>query len=124
MSEASIIDYGLNATERVLLTSAAGDKLAQQANISFVDGPDTNAVRIEVFPGEIRQTLLGIGTSFTESSAFVLAHLTPEQRAAVMAQIYGEQGADFTLARTPIGAADFCVEGRYSYAPVAGDKAL
>ena len=124
MCGASMIHYGLSASERVLLTSAAGDKLTPQANISFVQGAATNAVSIQVFPEQIRQTLLGIGTSFTEASAFVLAHLAPEQRAVVMAQIYGEQGADFTLARTPIGATDFCVEGRYSYAPVDGDIAL
>ncbi len=124
VSEVSTIDYDLTTSEQVLLTSAAGAKLAQQVNITFAHGSATNAVSIQVFPDEIRQTLLGIGASFTEASAFVLAHLAPAQRAAVMAQIYGEQGADFTLARTPIGATDFCVEGRYSYAPVAGDEAL
>ena len=124
MTETSTIDYGLNTSERVLLTSAAGDRLAPQPDITFRQGEGANPVRIEVFPAATRQILLGIGTSFSEASAFVLAHLAPAQRAEVMAQIYGEQGADFTLARTPIGATDFCVQGRYSYAPVAGDRSL
>ena len=124
LSETSTVDYGLTTSERVLLTSAAGDRLAPQANISFHQGEASNPVRIEVFPDDTRQTLLGIGTSFSEASAFVLAHLAPPQRAEVMAQIYGEQGADLTLARTPIGATDFCVQGRYSYADVDGDRAL
>ena len=124
VSEVSTIDYDLTTSEQVLLTSAAGAKLAQQPNVTFKPGRANRAVNIQIFPGEVRQTLLGIGTSFSEASAFVLAHLMPEQRAEVMARIYGEQGADFTLARTPIGATDFCVEGRYSYAPVDADIAL
>ena len=124
MSETPTVNYGLTSSERVLLTSAAGDRLAPQDNITFTRGAASNPVRIEVFPDAVRQTLLGIGASFSEASAFVLAHLAPEQRAGVMAQIYGKQGADFTLARTPIGSTDFCVQGRYSYAAVAGDTAL
>lgn len=79
---------------------------------------------ISVRPEIIKQTLTGIGTSFTESSAFVLAHLDTKSRLEVMNNIYGEQGANFSLARTPIGATDFAVEGRYSYADVAGDARL
>ena len=54
----------------------------------------------------------------------MLAHLAPEARAEVMRNIYGEDGANFSLARTTIGSTDFSVEGKYSYAPVAGDAAL
>jgi glucosylceramidase len=66
----------------------------------------------------------GIGSSFTESSAYVLAHLDPEARKEVMEKAFGADGANFALTRTHIGACDFCVEGRYSYADVNGDKAL
>ena len=117
-------DYGLTASTRVLLTSAAGDRLAPQDNVSFEAGLASADNLIRVRPDLPRQTLLGIGTSFTESSAFVLAHLEPGKRAEVMRKIYGAQGANFSLARTPIGATDFSVEGRYSYADVAGDVAL
>ena len=57
-------------------------------------------------------------------AAFVLAHLEPEQRRAVMERLFGAAGADFTLARTHIGACDFSVEGKYSYAARAGDARL
>jgi glucosylceramidase len=79
---------------------------------------------ITVHPDKRRQTIVGIGTSFTEASAFVLAHLDKPSRAAVMENIYGQTGANFSLARTPIGSTDFSVEGKYSYAPVAGDRDL
>ena len=118
------IDYRLTGSVRILQTSAAGDRLALKDNVDFMPGMAQSEFSIRVFPNEQRQQLLGIGSSFTEASAFVLAHLSPAKRAEVMASIYAEQGANFALARTPIGATDFCVEGRYSYAPVRGDRAL
>jgi len=117
------IDYHLTGSQQVLLTSEAGDRMASKQNIVFKSGPPgVNIVRVD--PQQLKQTLLGIGTSFTESSAFVLAHLDQQARDAVMQNIYGEQGANFSLARTPVGSCDFCVEGRYSYADVADDNAL
>ncbi|MBT8467958.1 MAG: glycosyl hydrolase, partial [Deltaproteobacteria bacterium] len=116
-------NYGLARTSAILLTSEAGDKLSLQANVPFRDGlPE--ATRIVIRPDIRKQTIVGIGSSFTESSAFVLAHLEKAQRRSVMEQIYGEAGANFSLARTVIGATDFSVEGKYSYADVAGDETL
>jgi len=117
------VHYGLSASVEVLLTSAQGDKMAQVENIHFHDGiADRNV--IEVRPDVLKQSLLGIGTSFTESAAFVLAHLAPECRAEVMANLFSAQGANFSLGRTPIGSCDFCVNGNYSYADVPGDMEL
>jgi glucosylceramidase len=79
---------------------------------------------ISVYPDSTKQTIDGIGTSFTESSAFVLAHLEPERRRDVMQKIYGESGANFTLTRTHIGSCDFTVEGKYSYAEEPDDADL
>ena len=115
--------YGLTTSSEILVTSEAGDRLSARENVSFADGVAPGTV-IEIDPEAIRQTLVGIGSSFTESSAFVLAHLEPEARAEVMRNIYGEQGANFSLTRTTIGSTDFSVEGKYSYAAVAGDAEL
>lgn len=116
-------NYQLTNTHQILLTSEAGDKIAPQDNLAFVQGEaDGNVIRIR--PDMPKQKLVGIGTSFTESSAYVLAHLTPEKRAQVMENIYGDKGANFSVARTHIGATDFAVYGRYSYAETAGDSEL
>ena len=122
-SRADDTHYRLLGTTDILLTSEAGDKMARKGNVPFVDGTPTGT-RVVVSPGVVKQTIVGIGTSFTESSAFVLAHLDEEQRLAVMERIYGESGANFSLARTTIGATDFSVEGRYSYADVPDDRTL
>lgn len=124
MADIPETDYGLTSSGEVWLTSAAGDRLALKPNVVFEQGSSAADVVIRVYPDQVRQSLQGIGSSFTEAAAFVLAHLEPEKRAEVMQRIYGEDGANFSLARTPIGATDFSVEGRYSYADVADDVNL
>ncbi|MBA6347227.1 glycosyl hydrolase [Colwellia sp. BRX8-9] len=117
------INYQLSMTQEILLTSEAGDKIAPQQNLSFQQGKATGKV-IVVRPDIKKQKIVGIGTSFTESSAFVLAHLPKDKRAEVMENIYGEKGANFSIARTHIGATDFAVDGRYSYAERKDDANL
>ena len=70
-------------TSEILLTSEQGAKQSSMENVAFRKGIAAGAV-ISVFPDSTKQTIHGIGTSFTESSAFVLAHLDPEQRREVM----------------------------------------
>ena len=106
-----------------MLTSESGDKIANKENVSFREGR-AHGNMIVIRPDIVKQTIVGIGTSFTESSAFVLAHLDKAKRLEVMNNIYGEKGANFSLARTPIGATDFSVEGKYSYADVKDDVKL
>jgi len=113
----------LNSTLEVLVTSESGDKIAVRDNFPFKQGkPDGNI--ITVYPDSVKQTIDGIGTSFTESSAFVLAHLDKEKRQEVMEQIFSDKGANFSLTRTHIGACDFSVKGKYSYADEKDDVKL
>ncbi len=124
-SDPHLLDYRLERTFEILLTAASGEKLTPQSNEEFVRGcADTDEVVIEVVPSRRRQTVLGIGSSFTEAAAFVLAHLDSARRDDVMQHLFGELGANFSMARMPIGSCDFCVEGRYSYAPVPHDTGL
>ncbi|PMN93389.1 glycoside hydrolase family 30 protein [Enterovibrio norvegicus] len=116
-------DYGLSSTAKILLTSEAGDKMAVMTNTSFTNEA-ASGTQIVIQPDVIKQTISGIGTSFTESSAFVLAHLPVEKRHEVMDKLYAETGANFSLTRTPIGSTDFSVEGKLGYAEVEGDSAL
>ncbi|MBT8141346.1 MAG: glycosyl hydrolase [Gammaproteobacteria bacterium] len=115
--------FGLVSTTEILLSSEQGHKMSIQDSLPFQDGY-ASGIRIEIYPEQVKQTLTGIGTSFTESSAFVLAHLEPAKRQEVMQNIYAQSGANFSIARTPIGSTDFSVEGKQSYADVAGDASL
>ena len=116
-------NFNLTSTAEILLTSEQGDRLASKENVDFTFG-HAEGIVINVKPEVVKQTLHGIGSSFTESSAFVLAHLSKDKRLDVMNRIYSEQGANFSIARTVIGATDFSVEGGFSYDDVKEDKEL
>lgn len=113
----------LYSTLQILVTSESGNKMSEQSNIKFVEGSPSGTI-IKINPSEIKQTIDGIGSSFTESSAYVLAHLDLEKRKEVMKKIFSEEGANFTLTRTHIGSCDFCVAGKYSYLRKKYDKNL
>lgn len=106
----------------VWLTAESGEKCAEQKAIVFHKGTAPNAIVIN--REEQRQMIDGFGGSLTESSAFVLACLTQEQREVILKELYGEDGANFTVSRTQIGASDFSVEGNYSLAEQDGDTEL
>jgi glucosylceramidase len=117
-------DKKILVTKENLVTSEAGDKIAEKESITFIKGeaPEGNIIRI--YPATTRQEIDGIGSSFTEASAFVLAHLDKEKRAEVMEKIFSDKGANFSLTRTHIGSCDFSVEGKYSYLDKIGDIKL
>ena len=117
-------DKKILVTKENLVTSEAGDKIAEKQSITFIEGEASEGTIIKIYPSITRQTIDGIGSSFTESSAFVLAHLDKEKRAEVMEKIFGDKGANFSLTRTHIGSCDFCVEGKYSYLDKIGDTEL
>ena len=69
------------------------------------------------------QKLIGIGGSFTESSAQVLSELSAFKREIVMRRYFSPSGAHYSLTRTHIASCDFSVTN-YTYAPVPGDTEL
>lgn len=111
----------ITSTE-VLVTSESGKKCETVQPVTFTKGVADGAVVVN--PAVTKQAIEGFGASLTESTAFVLACLEPEQRRAVLEEFFGENGANFSAARTVIGSSDFTVEGNYSYDDVAGDTLL
>jgi glucosylceramidase len=116
--------YELSQGE-IFQTSEAGDSQTTIATpITFAENttlPSGNVIVIQ--PDVIKQTIDGFGGSLTESSAYILSYLTPENRATVMNAYFSEEGAGYTMSRTHIASTDFAVDGNYSYAP-AGDATL
>jgi glucosylceramidase len=117
-------DKKILVTKENIVTSESGDKIAPKENISFIKGQVPKGNIIKINPSIIKQEIDGIGSSFTEASAFVLAHLDKEKRAEVMEKIFSETGANFSLTRTHIGSCDFSVEGKYSYLDKKSDTQL
>lgn len=115
--------YNLSAGD-IVQSSEGGDKLSSAGSIGFSDYESFTSDNVVFIQPELgKQVIDGFGGSFTESTAYVLSYLTPENRAAVMDAYFGEDGANYSLTRTHIGSSDFTVEGRYDYAP-AGDSDL
>ncbi|MCQ2334315.1 MAG: hypothetical protein MJZ89_00590 [Paludibacteraceae bacterium] len=109
-------------SSRVLLTDESGHKCENVNNISFRKASVTDAIVVN--PNEKRQTIEGFGGSLTESSAFVLASIDPAERKAILHELFSEEGANFSMVRTQIGASDFSVEGKYSLAEAENDVEL
>jgi len=108
-----------NPSAEVWLTSEHGDA---PTPVVFHRGSAEGAIVIN--PNDRRQQIDGFGNSITESSVFVLACLTPEERHAVLEEMYGADGANFSATRTVVGSSDFAVKGHYSYDDVDGDTSL
>ena len=112
-------------SKQVLVTSESGDVLKKHENVVFQKRQASGEkLVVSVDLNDKRQVINGIGTSLTESSAFVLACLPVEKRQELLQEIFGEKGANFAIVRTHIGACDFSIEGKYSLAEVDGDVML
>jgi glucosylceramidase len=85
-------------------------------------GSDADAPVIELNPGRKFQTLVGIGGSFTESSAHVLSQLSPGNRDAIINAYFSSEGAAYSLTRTHINSCDFSLD-HYAYTD-DGDTSL
>lgn len=100
-------------------TSASGNQIQKLEPSKSASG--TNKITLN--PDQQFQTITGFGGAFTESSAYLLNKLSPENRQKVLEAYFGESGARYSLTRTHINSCDFSL-GNYSYAPVAGDTNL
>ncbi len=79
---------------------------------------------LELDPRERFQEIIGFGGALTESSAWVLAQLTPGKRREVIRRYYHPQeGIGYTLARTHLNSCDFSLN-LWSLDEVPGDYDL
>lgn len=103
----------------VFETSAGGNQLKKITSFE----QHANASEISLNIEETFQTITGFGGSFTESSAYLVNQLSPENRQKVLEAYFGDEGAKYSLTRTHINSCDFSLSN-YSYAPVPDDMAL
>jgi glucosylceramidase len=110
-------------TAKVFQTSKSGDKLSFRGSLSLSMSKDTEGSVISVFPEATYQQIVGIGGSFTQSSAFVLNKLSSKKRKEIIDAYFRSDKAGYTLTRTHINSCDFSVMN-YAYANTPGDKEL
>lgn len=110
-----------------VVTSAAGQRLADQPSVSFGKDRPGAAEQVLVDDGDVRQVVRGVGGSLTESSAHLLAQLPAAAREAALADLVSPtQGAGAAVLRQPLGASDFALADRTfdDLAPGRTDPAL
>ena len=78
---------------------------------------------IYVSPDRLRQTIDGFGGCFNEHGWQALSVLPQSARDEVVRALFGPDGANFNLARIPIGASDFALDA-YSLADTPEDYEL
>jgi O-glycosyl hydrolase len=101
----------------VFLTDlAANTYLSRQPTVSWQRGQASGGSTITVDTNRRYQEMTGFGASFTDSSAWLVGtRLDPQQRDAVMRDLFSSQGIGLSFLRQPMGASDFAVNGNYSY---------
>ena len=112
---------------QVWQTSRAGDRLRALGAVVWSDAPPAGAATIlQADFATAQQTIVGFGGAITESAAFNFAQLTPANKLAAAAALFGAPdagGNGLGMARVAINSPDFALSD-YSYANVTGDYAL
>jgi glucosylceramidase len=102
-------------------TTRKGDRLKETSFLQSDASKETRSLTLDC--SKTFQTIIGIGGSFTESSAYVLSELSREKQAELVSAYFSPAGAHISLTRTHIASCDFSVRN-YTYAPVPGDTSL
>jgi len=63
------------------------------------------AIRLD--PTQRYQEILGFGAAFTDASCYLMGKLSPEQRSALLSELFGASGLRLSVCRTCIGSSDY-----------------
>lgn len=102
-------------------TSREGDRLKIVERKSLDNNDLSHSLKVD--PSRTYQTIVGVGSSFTESAAAVWSELSKKQQQLLMDIYFSEEGAWLSLTRTHIASCDFSLKN-YTYAPVPNDHEL
>ena len=90
----------------------------------YVETAEGAAADLNVDLQDVRQTIIGFGTCFSELSHRALSKLPKEDYEAVISELFTPKtGANFTVCRMPVGASDFALK-YYSFNDTPGDLAM
>ena len=111
-------------TISVYITSKDTGQKVEQVDIShLLTTKSIESPTIKLYKYKTRQEILGFGGAFTEAAASVYNKLGTEKKGEIITAYFGEQGNDYSMARTHINSCDFSL-GNYSYCDTSGDTEL
>jgi len=112
-----------NLPLKIIQTTQSGDRLRERTSQDLKPSDNSPAAMIRLHPGNRFQTVVGFGGAFTESCAWVLKQLDPNQRESVLRAYFSPDGAHYSLTRTHINSCDFSLTN-YAYANTPDDRDL
>ena len=113
---------GMVSAQKVMLYSTTSSERWVEQKCAVDKAPATQA-DIYVYTDSLQQEVVGFGGTFNELGWDAMQNLSSAERTKVIASLFAEDGAHFTLGRTPVGASDYAM-GYYSYNDVKDDYAM
>lgn len=120
---ASVTAVGLTVLQRMPSWAADGPAVGGSVQVwstfrdrrhaptqSLMWQPVTTAIAADAImlnPAETRQEMLGFGTAFTDAACYMLNQLSPDNRAALMHELFAPDQMALSVCRTCIGASDY-----------------
>ncbi|BDR55191.1 glucosylceramidase [Bombiscardovia apis] len=106
------------STKQELWTRTSGDLSARRESLAqpaVVQDPG-EACKVIVDPSRSYQSWEGEGAAITDSSAYLIwTSMNPEQRHALLEELFSPEQAGFSSVRISIGSCDFSSQPYYSY---------
>jgi glucosylceramidase len=118
------LDSSMNAAPAVTWISSTDQQRWKDMPSPTIGPADPNTpAKVRVESATTYQTIDGFGGCFNELGWVALSKASASDRKAVLSALFGDDGCGFNLARVPIGASDFALDG-YSLDDTAGDLEL
>ena len=109
-------------TLRLFQTTESRD-FREIATPGFTPHPYPAVEALDVDAAAAKHEFLGLGASLTDASAWILANMEPERRAALLRDLFTPEGCNLGAIRLNIGASDYST-GLYSYDDTPGDTGM
>ena len=102
------------------LSSMNNDNRLTKVNINPLIKNRGSKNFIKIHKEKLKQTVLGFGGSFTESSASIYHDLSQTKKDEIIEAYFGETGNNYSIGRTHINSCDFSLEN-YAHCETPGD---
>ena len=102
------------------LSSMNNDNRLTKVNIKSLIKNKGSKKFIKIHKKNLKQTVLGFGGSFTESSASIYHDLSQTKKDEIIEAYFGETGNNYSMGRTHINSCDFSLEN-YAHCETPGD---
>src|SRR3569833_489918 len=103
------------------IVTDASDQLKERAGVVAASSTGKQTLTVDV--ADERQPILGFGAAFTDGACYMISRLDDAPRKALLSELLGENGMNFSVARTCVGQSDYG-RVRYSYDDTPDDMEL